>query len=111
MLIALMGDTFSRVQANRVLYDEKERLSATIDFEVVVQLCNKKKKRLANIGVLRKPEGFENNLQKWEGVQTQIKKMLRDLEKENHEARTRMTEKIDKLDEKLGAIAKALAIH
>ena len=55
MLIALMGDTFSRVQANRVLYDEKERLSATLDFEVIVSLCNKKKSRLANIGVLRKP--------------------------------------------------------
>ena len=69
MLIALMGDTFGRVQENRVVYDYRERLSVNIDLESLMYICNKNKKKLLHIGVIRRPGGFENSAE-WEGQLT-----------------------------------------
>ena len=58
MLIALMGETFGRVQENYVVYDYRERLSVIIDLESVMYICKRNKKKLLHIGVIRRPGGF-----------------------------------------------------
>lgn len=60
MLIAIMGDTFSRVQSNAIVYDYRERLRVIIDLESVMLLCNWRKSHRLNIGVIRRPNGFED---------------------------------------------------
>ena len=60
MLIAIMGDTFSRVQSNAIVYDYRERLRVIIDLESVMLLCNWRKSHRLNIGVIRRTNGFED---------------------------------------------------
>ena len=76
MLIALMGDTFGRVQENKIVYDYRERLSVNIDLESLMYICNRNKDKLLHIGVIRRPGGFESNTE-WEGSMTEVKKVVR----------------------------------
>lgn len=59
MLIAIMGDTFGRVQSNTIVYDYRERLSVNIDLESLIYVCARKKKKLFHIGIARRPSGFD----------------------------------------------------
>ena len=71
MLIALMGDTFGRVQSNRVIYDYRERLSVNIDLESLMYICMRKAKpHVLHIGVIRRPGGFEAEGTEWQGAET-----------------------------------------
>ncbi len=78
MLIAIMGDTFSRVQSNVVVYDYRERLRVIVDLESVMLICNRNRSRRLNIGVIRRPAGFEDEQAEWEGGQTELKKIVKD---------------------------------
>lgn len=79
MLIAIMADTFGRVQVNSVVYDYRERLSVNIDLESLIYICAKKKKKFYHIGIARRPGGFD--MEK-ESLSTQ-NKLLRRLIKDN----------------------------
>ena len=59
MLIAIMGDTFGRVQSNTVVYDYRERLSVNIDLESLIYICAKKRRKYYHIGIQRRPGGFD----------------------------------------------------
>lgn len=59
MLIAIMGDTFGRVQSNTVVYDYRERLSVNIDLESLIYVCAKNKRKYYHIGIQRRPGGFD----------------------------------------------------
>ncbi len=77
MLIAIMADTFSRVQSNVVIYDYRERLRVIIDLESVLLVCNRKRTHRLNIGLIRRPGGFEEE-QGWQGSHTHLTKLTRD---------------------------------
>ena len=79
MLIAIMGDTFGRVQSNKVVYDYRERLSVNIDLESLIYICARKRRKLFHIGMLRRPGGFDLEDESF----TEQNKLLRKLIKEN----------------------------
>ena len=79
MLIAIMGDTFGRVQSNTVVYDYRERLSVNIDLESLIYVCARKRRKMYHIGITRRPGGFD---MEEESFSTQ-NKLLRRLIKEN----------------------------
>lgn len=62
MLIAIMADTFSRVQSNTEVYDYRERLEVNIDLESMIYVCKKKKRNFIHIGVARRVNAFEKEL-------------------------------------------------
>lgn len=79
MLIAIMGDTFGRVQSNTVVYDYRERLSVNIDLESLIYVCARNRRKYFHIGIARRPGGFD---MEEESFSTQ-NKLLRRLIKEN----------------------------
>ena len=62
MLIAIMGETFSRVQSNTEVYDYRERLEVNIDLESMIYVCARKKRKFIHIGVARRADAFEKEL-------------------------------------------------
>ena len=105
MLIAIMGDTFSRVQSNAIVYDYRERLRVIIDLESVMLICNYRKSHRLNIGVIRRPNGFEDEQAEWEGGYTELKKITKDnfkklnkkIDRELKYLQTRLEQKFDKI--------------
>ena len=51
------------------MYDYRERLSVNIDLESLMYICNRNKDKFLHIGVIRRPGGFESNIE-WEGSMT-----------------------------------------
>ncbi len=80
MLIAIMGDTFGRVQSNTVVYDYRERLTVNIDLESLIYICARHRRKLFHIAILRRPGGFDME----EDSFSEQNKLLRRLIKENN---------------------------
>lgn len=105
MLIAIMGDTFSRVQSNVVVYDYRERLRVILDLESVMVVFNRRKTRRMNIGVIRLPGGFDDENAAWEGGQTELKKLTKDgFRRLNKNLKKEIARLEEKIDRKLDAI-------
>ncbi len=79
MLIAIMGDTFGRVQSNTIVYDYRERLSVNIDLESLMFICSKNRRKLYHIGIQRRPGGFDMEEESF----SEQNKLLRRLIKKN----------------------------
>ena len=104
MLIAIMGDTFGRVQSNKIVYDYRERLSVNIDLESMIYICARKRRRLFHIGMLRRPGGYDLEEESF----SEQNKLLRRLIKEN----LKKIEEIEKISlETRNAVRLAVANH
>ena len=78
MLIAIMGDTFGRVQANTIVYDYRERLSVNIDLESLIFVCARKKKILYHIGIQRRPGGFDMEEESFSEQNKLLRRLIKD---------------------------------